>query len=189
MSVNAVTNATTMGVAHSMCKASARYGETRSVIGAQLGVDPLPLGLGLLHHHSDVLISAVRVQLSHDQDVLTQPHSVMGGERLLTYQTAVAHGPFFIVHAFIISPVSSPVAHLPAMDIEGVKVSDLPPAYVPLEAIVLMKALDEDGDAVWLVRTSDGLSDAERLGALIAESGRLKKSMIDRFVSEEDDGG
>ena len=63
----------------------------------------------------------------------------------------------------------------------------LPEAAVPIEAIVLIKAFDENGEVAWYQRLTDGLSDFEAVGALVVAADLVKQGCIDGFMSSEDD--
>jgi hypothetical protein len=62
--------------------------------------------------------------------------------------------------------------------------SGLPQSWTPVAAIVLVKCLDEDGEATWAFRTSDGLNDEELLGALTVRLELQKKYLLGLFGEE-----
>lgn len=84
---------------------------------------------------------------------------------------------------------------VPASDLLGdLELSPLPEEVVPFEAIVLVKALDEDGDAAWYVRYTAGIGHAEAVGELAIQHALALQEAVDGYMpcymdDEEDDGG
>ena len=76
----------------------------------------------------------------------------------------------------------SDIEALASLDLEA-----LPDDVIPLEAIVLIKAFDENGEVAWYQRLTDGLSDFEAVGALVVAADLVKQGCIDGFMSSEDD--
>lgn len=75
---------------------------------------------------------------------------------------------------------------LPIGDVlPGFTLFTLPDACVPIDAFVLIKALDADGRPTWAVRCSDGLNDEELLGALVVQVD-LVRSRLRRDWSIDD---
>lgn len=68
----------------------------------------------------------------------------------------------------------------------GVEVLDIPEEAVAVEVIVLIKALDEDGDPSVYTRTSEGLSAFEAVGMLQLELDRRRDLMLDAFRADGD---
>ena len=50
--------------------------------------------------------------------------------------------------------------------LNGIEILDLLPDSIAMDAVVLVKCLDEDGDPCWYTRYTEGLSTAETIGAL-----------------------
>lgn len=73
------------------------------------------------------------------------------------------------------------------MNVCGLEVADLPDGFTPLEAIVLVKALDDEGDVTWCRRGTDGLTDEECVGILTADTQRIVNSLNERWMTEEDE--
>lgn len=71
----------------------------------------------------------------------------------------------------------------------GVEVLDIPEEAVAVEVIVLIKALDEDGDPSVYTRTSEGLSAFEAVGMLQLELDRRRDLMLDAFRADGDGDG
>lgn len=69
----------------------------------------------------------------------------------------------------------------------GLELEELEQGLVPLEALVLVKVIDEDGDPCWAVRTTDGLTDAEAMGALLGELDRRRAHYLASFETNGDD--
>lgn len=62
---------------------------------------------------------------------------------------------------------------LPAMGLHP-----LPPGYTPVEAFVIVKALDDEGDVSWSFRTTHVPNRQEILGALIEQSDLLRRGLV-----------
>jgi hypothetical protein len=58
--------------------------------------------------------------------------------------------------------------------------------WTPLQAFVLIKALDEAGDPVWAFRTTESMNLEELLGALTVQTETLRRKLV-RFWEEEDE--
>lgn len=73
------------------------------------------------------------------------------------------------------------------MDVCGLDVVDLPAGHTPLEVVLYVKTLDEDGDVGWCRRGTAGLSDEEVVGILTADTQRVLSHINGRWVADEDD--
>ena len=60
----------------------------------------------------------------------------------------------------------------------GLEFHVLPEKWSPLEAIVLVKCLDDDGGPSWAFRTTPGMNDEELLGALTVRIEILKRELL-----------
>lgn len=60
----------------------------------------------------------------------------------------------------------------------------LEPGWTAVEALVLIKCLDEDGHPTWLYRTTHHLNREELLGALIVHSDVLRRELRDEWDDE-----
>jgi len=69
----------------------------------------------------------------------------------------------------------------------GFRLHPLEPGWTPLQAFVLVKALDEQGEAGWSFRTSESLNLEELLGALIIQTDLLRKRLLANWTSEDDE--
>jgi hypothetical protein len=63
----------------------------------------------------------------------------------------------------------------------------LPESAIPLEAIVFVKALDENGEACWYTRYTEDLSAMEAVGVLDVAHQLAKDGAIDGFICESED--
>lgn len=64
---------------------------------------------------------------------------------------------------------------LPALDFEGT----IPDGFVPLEAVVVMTGLDEDGDEVVVSRATPSLSTYAAVGLLTVTADKLRHSLLE----------
>lgn len=70
-------------------------------------------------------------------------------------------------------------------DVFGVDVTDAPEGWTPLEVVVLVKALNEDGSPAHFTRYSTGLSEFEAVGMLrVAERTQLDE-INSQFEADE----
>jgi hypothetical protein len=67
----------------------------------------------------------------------------------------------------------------------GLQLHPLPAGWTPLEGIVLVKCLDQEGHSSWAFRTTAGLNDEELLGALTVRTDLLRKELLEVFTEEE----
>ncbi|HZC99122.1 MAG TPA: hypothetical protein VFA46_02690 [Actinomycetes bacterium] len=67
----------------------------------------------------------------------------------------------------------------------GLQLHPLPEGWTPLEGIVLVKCLDQEGHPVWAFRTTGDLNDEELLGALTVRTDLLRKELLEAFIEEE----
>ena len=63
--------------------------------------------------------------------------------------------------------------------LNGLEIQALEPGETALEAFVLLKVLDRDGDVSWSYRTTNRLNREELLGALTVQVDVLRKSLRD----------
>lgn len=67
-----------------------------------------------------------------------------------------------------------------------VRIHPLPERWTPVEAIVLIKSLDEEGHSSWCYRTTHPPNREELLGALIAHTDLLRKELLDEWGDDEE---
>lgn len=70
--------------------------------------------------------------------------------------------------------------------LKGFAIHELIDGWTPLEALVLVKCLDDEGQATWSFRTTPGLNLEELLGALVVHADLVKKRLIAEFDADED---
>jgi hypothetical protein len=68
--------------------------------------------------------------------------------------------------------------------LNGLEVHALEPGETALEAFILLKVLDRDGDVAWSYRTTNRLSREELLGALTVQVDVLRKSLRDEWADD-----
>ncbi len=69
---------------------------------------------------------------------------------------------------------------------EGFLVPRLPKGWTPLEGIVLVKCLDDEGHSSWAFRMTRGVNDEELLGALTVRLELAKRETVDLYSEPED---
>jgi len=65
--------------------------------------------------------------------------------------------------------------------LQGLELHPLDPGETAIEAIVLLKVLDADGDVGWSYRTTNRLNREELLGALTVQVDVLRKELRDEW--------
>lgn len=65
--------------------------------------------------------------------------------------------------------------------LKGLDVHSLEPGWTAMEAFVLVKCLDSEGDATWAYRTTHRLNREELLGALTVQVDVLRKELRDEW--------
>jgi hypothetical protein len=68
----------------------------------------------------------------------------------------------------------------------GFRLHPLDPGWTPLQAFVMIKALDENGESGWSFRTSESLNLEELLGALTVQVDLLRKRLLANWSSDDD---
>ena len=71
-----------------------------------------------------------------------------------------------------------------AVALAGLEVHPLESGTTAIEAFVLIKTLDSDGDLSWSYRTTNRLNREELLGALVVQVAVLKKELRDEWDDE-----
>lgn len=69
----------------------------------------------------------------------------------------------------------------------GFAIHQMPDGWTPLQAFVLVKCLDEHGDAVWSFRTSEKLNLEELLGALTVQTEVLRRKLVSEWDGDDPD--
>ena len=70
--------------------------------------------------------------------------------------------------------------------IEGIEVPDCGVSGRPLEAIVLVKTLTDDGQVEWSQHFTPTISSQEALGVLVLTAKVVERELIDRFEAPDD---
>ncbi len=65
--------------------------------------------------------------------------------------------------------------------LRGLSVGDLPEGWTPLEAILIVKCLDESGASQWAWRSTGALTDREIIGALAVQLDIARQQAIQEF--------
>ena len=69
----------------------------------------------------------------------------------------------------------------------GLELHPLPEGWTPLEALVLVKCLDEEGESTWSFRTTHRLNNEELLGALTVHRDLLRRRLVEGWSDDDDD--
>jgi hypothetical protein len=69
----------------------------------------------------------------------------------------------------------------------GFGLHPLEPSWTPLQAFVLVKCLDEDGEPAWSFRTSEQFNLEELLGALTVQTKVLESRLVHQWDDDGDD--
>jgi len=77
--------------------------------------------------------------------------------------------------------VRAPVSEV----LSGLEIHSLEPGSTAIEAFVLIKILDGDGDVNWAYRTTNRLNREELLGALTVQVAVLTKELRDEWDDDE----
>jgi hypothetical protein len=71
----------------------------------------------------------------------------------------------------------------------GFKLHPLSPGSTPLQAFVLVKSLDQDGQSAWSFRTSEPMNLEELLGALVVQVNVLKRKLTNYWDDTDGEDG
>ena len=66
----------------------------------------------------------------------------------------------------------------------GLTIAPVPEGWTPIDAVVLIKCLDDEGAPRWALRTTTGINDEELLGALVVRTDLLRRDMVAAFVDD-----
>jgi hypothetical protein len=86
----------------------------------------------------------------------------------------------------------SQLSYKPVAEVIGnLEITQLPPTYMPLEAVMMIKALDEEGEITWIRRRTKDLTAVEELGAIEAARVVMRVHIQENFIpdTEDDDDG
>ena len=77
---------------------------------------------------------------------------------------------------------------IPVADVlPGMGLHPLPNGWTPVEALVLIKCLDEGGASSWVYRTTAPPNREELLGALVVHTALLRNEILGDWEGDEDD--
>ncbi|MEW6471155.1 MAG: hypothetical protein AB1679_02705 [Actinomycetota bacterium] len=71
--------------------------------------------------------------------------------------------------------------------LQGLEIHPLEPGWTAIEALVLMKCLDEEGHVSWAYRTTHRLNREELLGALVVHTDVLRRELADEWIDDDSD--
>lgn len=71
-------------------------------------------------------------------------------------------------------------------EVLGIEMADLPDGAQPLEAVILVKVLTEDGHLCLCERSSSGLTAWEALGMAMTYADTLRRQLQGGFVEDDD---
>lgn len=71
--------------------------------------------------------------------------------------------------------------------IYGLDCAPLPDTYTPLEASVVVKCLDDEGDVVLVTRNTESLKIWDRVGMLTVALDMARKDATGAFVADDDE--
>lgn len=69
----------------------------------------------------------------------------------------------------------------------GIEIRDLDEGEVPLDAVVLVKIMREDGRIAWCSRHSDNINDMEALGMVTSELAGLLRAALSETEEQNDE--
>lgn len=64
---------------------------------------------------------------------------------------------------------------------DAIQVQPLPDGWTALEAIVLVKCLDDEGRPTWAFRQTESLDQEETIGALVIQLDIMREQVVDQF--------
>lgn len=70
--------------------------------------------------------------------------------------------------------------------IYGIEFDPLPERSTPTDLLLIVKALDEDGEFTFYTRASESLSTWEAIGLLTATLDQLRKALSASFIDEDE---
>ena len=75
--------------------------------------------------------------------------------------------------------------YVPASEVlRGVELMPVAEGWTPIEAIVLVKCMTEDGTTGWMQRVSQGISTNEAVGALICSADTMRSAWLKGWDDE-----
>jgi len=77
--------------------------------------------------------------------------------------------------------------HPIAQVLPGFELHPFEDGWTPLQAFILVKALDDEGNVVWGFRTSEQFNLEELLGALVVQTETLRRKLVRNWEDEDSD--
>ena len=71
--------------------------------------------------------------------------------------------------------------------LKGLEIHPLEGGWTAIEALVLMKCLDEEGRVTWAYRTTHRLNREELLGALVVHTDVLRRELADEWLDDDNE--
>lgn len=72
-------------------------------------------------------------------------------------------------------------------NVYGLDASPLPDGYIPLEAVVIIKTLNDAGESSLVIRHAGEITDWERMGMLTAALDVVKEQTVASWAGQDDD--
>lgn len=70
-------------------------------------------------------------------------------------------------------------------EVFGLQFTDIESSDIPVEGILIIKALDEDGDPQTVIRATEGISKPEALGMLVGAADQIRAYIADSWREED----
>jgi hypothetical protein len=69
----------------------------------------------------------------------------------------------------------------------GMRLHKLPDKWSPIEAFVLVKCINDEGNASWVYRTTSDPNREELLGVLVVHTELLRREIVSEWEDEDDE--
>ncbi len=69
--------------------------------------------------------------------------------------------------------------------VSNLTVFPLPEGWTPIELLLLVKCLDDEGNPTWCYRATEGINREELLGALRVHAALTEKELVDEWSSPD----
>jgi hypothetical protein len=71
--------------------------------------------------------------------------------------------------------------------LKGLEIHPLEAGWTAIEALVLMKCLDDEGRVTWAYRTTHRLNREELLGALVVHTDVLRRELANEWLDDDNE--
>lgn len=68
--------------------------------------------------------------------------------------------------------------------LRGLAISALPDGWTPVDAVCVIKCLNEAGEPLWVLRPTRSVNEEELLGTLIIQTEVLKRDLLESWADE-----